>query len=454
MRHAPGPFPKRQPTLTRFNAFGKQVEFLTDTRRVVGAFAGKRGGKTEVGAVRGLMYSEQLRGYDFSPIDPYLGMIIAPTDTMLRRLSLKKFYAYSKNFMLPGAKGFNTSRSEMRFLNGAEVYGISADKPERMEGLKANWGWIDEVFQVKEQVYLEAIARVSDTGGDLWCTGSLGVQYKNPKAHWAYRHFKEAPNAQTGCHEWGTADNPYFSRSEITRLQANLDAATFKQMFLLSWDSPGTSLVYDTLTDENVIAAGYTFRPELPVMISIDWGWAHPMAVGFYQYDHARDELVLFDEIVESRLSLDNLWLKIQKRMSPVSTGGRGYRITEWFCDIAGTQEREQTGRSNVAWFKSKGVEMKYRTSAVTYGVTLVRAFLCDGLGRRRFLLCGRNVPKHLDALRNYSYPEKDGILVNENPLKVQDDPCDSVRYLFVNKFDRSFVASTIKSFDRWGLKA
>lgn len=434
-----------------FRAFSHQIDFLKSTARINGAFAGKRGGKTEVGAVRGIMYSDDLRGWDHSPIDPYLGLIIAPTDNMLRRLSMKKFYACAKNFLQPGAKGYNRSNQEMRFNNGAEVYGISADRPERMEGLKANWGWIDEVFQVKEQVFLEAVARVSDTGGDLWCTGSLGVQYKNPKAHWAYKYFKESPLLDTKCFEWGTEDNPYFGTSEIARLQAMLDPATFKQMFKLSWDTPGTLLVYDTFTSDNVIDAGYIFRPELPVMVCVDWGWAHPMAVGFFQYDHTKDEVVLFDEIIGSRLTLDALWLMIQKRMAPVSQGGSGYRVQEWFCDIAGNQEREQTGKSNVKWFKDKGVIFKFRTSAITYGITIVRNFMLDGSGGRHFKVCGVRCPKSLAGIRNYSYREKDGILVNENPVKKDDDACDMIRYLFVNKFDRGYVASTIKTFDRWG---
>lgn len=121
-----------------FNPFKQQVELLKSNKRIKGAFAGRRGGKTEYGAVQSILYQEQKPNDTKSNIDPYLGVIIAPTFDMLRRLSLKKFMAYAGPFI----KSFNKSTCEITWHDGSIIYGLSADKPERIEGLKINWGWL------------------------------------------------------------------------------------------------------------------------------------------------------------------------------------------------------------------------------------------------------------------------------------------------------------------------
>ena len=39
-----------------------------------------------------------------------------------------------------------------------------------------------------------------------------------------------------------------------------------------------------------------------------------------------------------------------------------------------------------------------------------------------------------IDGMKRYKYPEKDGIIQNENPVKEDDDAVDMIRYYFINK--------------------
>lgn len=427
-----------------YRAFDKQIPFHRSHAWQRGLFAGKRGGKTEAGAVEAIVHAENKVGWKPNPIDPPIGVIIAPTGDMLRRLSLKKFLAYAAPFKPQHHK----THQEITWPNGHLVYGISAEKPQRLEGLKANWIWIDEVFQVSEQLYLEAVARVSDTEGRLWCTGSLGTQYTNPKAHWAYKHFKQSPMPGTEVFEWTTADNPFFPRERLALMRDTMDPRTYRQMFTIDWDVPGTALVYDQLDAANIMR-GYKYRPDLETFIVIDWGWAHNMAVLFIQYDPKADVVYVFDEIVGPKIKLEDLWTRIQAKITRWGATGR---VTGWFCDIAGNQEREQTGRSNVAWFKlpPRNITIKYRTSAVTHGVTLVRGYVRNGIGQARLFIDEVACPKTLDCLKNYSYPEKNGVILNENPLKKDDDPADALRYFFVNRLDWTKPTETFSEFNRW----
>ena len=45
---------------------------------------------------------------------------------------------------------------------------------------------------------------------------------------------------------------------------------------------------------------------------------------------------------------------------------------------------------------------------------------------------------RQIHAVKRYTYPEKDGTIQNENPIKQDDDEVDNIRYFFINILDRS----------------
>ena len=265
-------------------------------------------------------------------------------------------------------------------------------------------------------------------------------------------HYESAENINAfKCFEWPTMNNPYFPRREISRLKETLDPQTFRAMFTINWDVIPRNAVYSNYTEDNIIR-GYQFNSNFETYISIDWGWAHPMACGIYQYDPDNDTVYLFDEIVKSHMTIAQLYHKLttrpyfktQKRVgrNPETGKPRKYdhitNVTAWVCDIAGDQEREQTGKANCKVYKeSFGVNFKRKRSRIIYGVTLVRSYIQNAHGKVRFYVDEIACPKHNDAIKRYAYPEKDGTIQNENPVKQDDDEVDNIRYFFINILDR-----------------
>lgn len=411
-----------------FHPFDLQEDFLYDPHRIKGAFAGKRGGKTEVGAVNAIMLQENKPNLNYfgGGIDPYLGLIVAPTTFMLETLSLKKFLAYAGGAIIDHhqSKNIITWHDDATTPGGSKIYGLSADKPQRMEGQKVGWIWLDEVFQMSEQTFLEARTRVADTRGFVFCTGSLGVQYVNPKQHWAYKYFKLNPDENTKCFEWATAQNPYFPKEEIESLKNSLDPRTFRQMFEIDWDITPTNAVYSDFDEAN-ITRGYSYDPALETFVAIDWGFAHPMACLYFQYDRTKDIVYLFDEIVMSGMTLDKLWSIM---------ASKPYKISGYCCDIAGNQEREQTGIANIRWFfDNHQIKFKYGAYKILPGIAFVRSYIKNGKGQSKMIIDEVRCPKSLDSVKQYKYPVKNGIISNENPEKLMDDAADAIRYFFMN---------------------
>jgi hypothetical protein len=42
--------------------------------------------------------------------------------------------------------------------------------------------------------------------------------------------------------------------------------------------------------------------------------------------------------------------------------------------------------------------------------------------------------------MKRYKYPEKDGIIQNENPEKIDDDAVDMIRYYFMYRHDPKYL--------------
>lgn len=409
----------------KYRPFIHQQDFHLSEARIRALFAGKRGGKTQAGAIEAIRFAESNPGSH--------GAVIAPTHDMLRRLSIQTVLDWGKPFNF----SYNKSFQEIDWPNGSKIYGISGEKPQRMEGLKLNWVWIDEALQCSEHLFLESMARVSDTKGYIWITSSLGVQY-NPKQHWAYKHFVESPLDGSETFTWATVDNPYFPKEELIRLRNTLDAKTYKQMFTIDWEAPANNLVYEEFDDAN-IKNDHVYNPAYPVYVCIDWGWTNEMACLFFQMEG--DRVILFDEIVRSKMTLEELYGRILDKK---------YNIKEWFCDSAGAQTREQSGISNVAWFRRRDVHFKYRNTAISYGIPIVRSYIRNGLGQVKFYIDAK-CKKSIDQIRNYHYPEKQGV-VDEVPKKQHDHCCDAIRYFFVNKLDDRRHKEQYKEVDRWQL--
>jgi PBSX family phage terminase large subunit len=423
-----------------YRAHPKQIEFHKSLARIRGAFAGKRGGKTEAGAVEAIIrLSQKPDDYDDS-IDPWLLVIIAPTTDMLRRLSMSKFLAYAKPFISID-RDYNKSVMEGQWPNGAKFIGISGDKPSRLEGVKASCGiWIDEVFQIDEQLYIESLARISDSGGKLWVTGSLGTQYVNPKSHWAYKHFKETPQENSALFEWTTAENPYFPRDELDRLRNTLDPRTYKAMFEIDWNIPATNRVFDTFDEFNI--GTNTYNKDLPVYVSMDFGWNDPTAVLFIQHDPRTDKVYVIDEIVRTKTLLSDI-VKLMRQ--------KPYPIAAYYCDSAGNQTREQTARSNVRIMREDfGINFKWRSTPIVTGITLMRTYIKNAKGEQK-LIIDQNCKHLLEELTNYKYIERNQT-VTDTPEDKNNHSVDALRYWFVNYIKDKNMGATMKELDRWDI--
>jgi len=427
-----------------FNPFDKQQEVLQDPARFKALLASKRSGKSEVCYAETIKKGNQQPNYnEDEESDPFEMAIIGPSWEMLETLVWPKFRRWAKPF----ERKFNAKHQIFYWNhNNTIIYSASGEKITRIEGKKLRHIHITEAFQVGRHVWKEALARVSDSEGTITLDGSFTAEMRNPQAHWIYTEFvkKKFPESKTWI--WHTKDNPYFPKQELELQKEGLDLRSYKLMYEMDFSVKTDSAVYEDFGEENQRELiPYNDIKDMEISISIDWGFSSEMACLFFAYDKPNDTVYLFDEIVGSRIKLPKLYDRIRAKR---------YKIDTWYCDIAGKKESE-LALSNVEWFRKppRNIHFKHRASMIAPGLNLVRSYIKNALGQRKLIMCKTKCAKTIDDTLNYYYPQtKEGVILNENPLKdgIHDHTQDAKRYYFWNRHDRPDGYSEFKSMRRF----
>lgn len=422
-----------------FKPFDKQAQVLLSEAREKCCIASKRSGKTEACVIELIIKALKRPNWLNNGRDSYLVGVIMPTEQMLKKISWPKIFQFLKAIGITPENAFNKTENRLVLPNGSIIYGFSAEKIQRIEGLKINHILMDEAFQMSEHVYFESVARLSDSRGTLTISGSLGTNLINPKKHWIYKNFIEQKPPYAETFIWRTIDNPHFPQDELDRLKEALDPRTYRALFEIDFNVVPTSLVFDEFADANILEMP-EIKPEYEVYVSIDWGWTHPMCALFIAYDKNNDRVMIFDEIYKSKMTLEELFDHIKSKP---------YRIKDWYCDAAGSQTREQSGISNINWFASKGIHFKYRRTSILHGINLIRGYIKNTIGQRRLYIASR-CKFLIDEIKNFHYKEKNGEILGELPEMIGEDAIAALRYYFINRHD-TLVSNQLKSSSQFG---
>ena len=123
-------------------------------------FAGRRGGKTKVGALAVSEKVQQPRS---------LGWVCAPSYDDLYTFVIPEVLN-----MIPAAWIGNWSEQhfELELKNYAKVQFRSLDDPDKARGPGLDWAWIDETRKVQELAWNTMLPALTDKGGQAWFTTS------------------------------------------------------------------------------------------------------------------------------------------------------------------------------------------------------------------------------------------------------------------------------------------
>src|SRR3990167_301926 len=259
--------------IRRVKLFNKQFEAFNFETQFGAAVAGIQSGKTYLGAY--------WAGKKLSEYPDKNGIIVAPTYKILQAATLKKLFDVFPELR----QYYKEQKGEIQLPTGGVVYIRSADNPLGIEGITADWVWLDEGGMCSVLTWTVLRSRVSMTGGQILITTTpynMGWLYTD-----FFIPYRNSQDKSLSFYSWASISNPYFSKEFYEAEKHRLPPEEFARRYMGEFRKM-TGLVWD-LPNEQIIAPiiGLDKKAEARIM-GIDWGFRNPAAiVVLYKYDNA-----------------------------------------------------------------------------------------------------------------------------------------------------------------------
>lgn len=249
------------PRWYRFRPHTGQHELWHSKARFIVLPCGRRSGKSEI-AKRKLVLSalNPDTGYD----DPNY-FAAAPT-----RDQAKRIYWRDLKALLPKTFVTKVSESEMliQLVNGASIYVVGMDKPERIEGMSWNGGILDEYANMKAKAWTENVRpALADRRGWGWL---IGV----PEGRNHYYDLYQFALSEKSGPEWAAftwTSGEILSPEEIESARAALDELTFQQEMEASFVTFEGRCYYPFLRETHCAPLRHLYNSRAPLAFCFDF---------------------------------------------------------------------------------------------------------------------------------------------------------------------------------------
>lgn len=255
----------------RFRPHTYQQDFLRSTCRFKTYIAGFRGGKTAVGSIEA--FREAVKwGSKVQEGVPVIGLVVAPTYTMLRDVSLR---AVNEWWPREFIKRWKPSEFKMECANGVDILFRAGEDDRKIAGLsKVAFAWLDEASLIPADSMRMVRARLMDLQGNLWATTT-------PRGmDWVHDYHLRGedpgePNYFTIRHS--SDDNPYIPIDEIDEYRRTMPARWIAQNIDAEFIQDGSGIFY--VTDDNYLSSLVPFDGREPTFWGLDLARLHDFTV-------------------------------------------------------------------------------------------------------------------------------------------------------------------------------
>jgi len=385
-----------------------QAYVLNSTKRFICMIAGKRGGKSYVGA------HWLFKQVADDPMSDYL--ITAPTYKILRQASLPMFKDVIKGTGIEGK--WSEQRSEFNIKNGGIIYVRSTDDPDSIESMNCKAIWADELGKMKWVVWDKFEQRVSQKKG--YILGTTSWYGQNWLYHEIYKKRINLPEYEVVTFK--TSDNPWFPRDEYERLRAlhtDIKSGKVSDLFLRDFDAVCTrneGLVFSQFARERNVVEPFVVSKEWARFNGMDIGYNSPTALVFCAVEPLTGDIYIYDEYYESKKSLEYCATELKMR-------GQGQ--TETYADRTSAQEIFELNNMGLRIFPYKNINGTTNKDNKNIGNDRLNLMFMKGQ-IKVFSTCKRTI----DECESYSYKENNEFNdARDEVVKSHDHLCDGLRY-------------------------
>lgn len=377
--------------------------------RWFGLFAGRRGGKSVVGAhgAREEMLVPNSLGWVCGPTYKILHDATMPT---LLRLIPREWCA-----------NWDQEHLELTLTNGAQVQFRSLDDPDRGHaGVGVHWAWFDEAAFIHELAWDYFRPALADYRGAAFFTSSVDG------FDWTYKRIEKPAliDKKPGfwAAKWRTIDNPHIrltNPQEIDDARATMPPQLFRQEYEGERENFTGSVYGEWINDAWLpdAEAVQHFIPEWPAIdpsrrkiIGLDSGADHPF--GGVEMVVTENAIVITFDYLERQRAFSTHLAAIRALFRQTSN-------ILWAANRNDAQLRLE--------FNAQGILVAPAENDVMAGIQRVLAWLYT-----KQLKIAYTAPRTFEQMKTYRYAENtlsDGQKTKEKVFKLEDELPDCIRY-------------------------
>jgi len=325
---------------------------------------------------------------------------------------------------------------------------------------------IDEGQEVSEICFEKIASRQTQTIIEKMSDGTkrnkIAIAMNPPEIahlHWAHKKFRDPKTKIKNSaiiYSNIEANRANIPENYIDSMYSTVDKRTADLYLKGYWKPLNTNLVFSDYSfpqDDtgNYIEGGnlkrFEYRPELDNYISMDFGWAHDMVMGFWQYDRIKDEHYRLYEYVNNHTKpheycklLAGLELEKDGKIYSCPINTKNAKI---IVGAEAKQSRQEgDGVSNIEHIRTEmakyGIVPHIEVSAprILNSISLVRSYILTATGKRKLFIHIDDCRRFIQDASIYHYKtDKEGNITGELPDKddVTDHTQDETRY-YINK--------------------
>lgn len=405
--------------------YSYQYELHLDEHRFKVIVGGRRVGKSRV------LLQELIK--HCLTTDKALAWWISPTYRDAREVGWDELMEYYPT-LAPAIKRIDRTNLTFEFINNSRLLFKGSDNENSLRGRGLTMAGLDEAAFMKEDVWTKCIRpALSDKRGKAIFTSTPNGRNWY---HYIFGYCNKAQNKNWKRYYWPTSLNPLIDEDELTDAKNALSSVDFRQEYLAEFVTKA-GMIYDDFNEENVLSYIDHGLHTHTYYMGMDFGFANPTAITLMAVENDTEWVYQLDEIYLSRTPIEQLEYKMNELC--IKHGLHKSNIKYVYTDPAGNADEISSGISPVDYLREKGWIVENKGSEVAPGLALVRSYVLNAAGDRRYFVHER-CKETIRSMYGYCYklgvhdrqteePDKDG---------VHDHACDAVRYFFVNRFDHA----------------
>jgi phage terminase large subunit len=205
---------------------------------------------------------------------------------------------------------------------------------------------------------------------------------------------------------WKSIENPHFDKKHYNAEKRRLRPEEFARRYEGKFEKM-EGLVYDIPEEQIIEFEDIMKRAEARIM-SIDWGFRSPAAIGiYYLYDKAWYVVDEWKRAEKTTAEIIEIAIKIKAE----------HRIQFIYADPAEPDRIEECRRAKL--------DVEEALKDVKGGISYIQQLI-----REKKFFIFNNCHDHIDEINTYSYPEeKEGKEIKDVPMKFNDHLMDAMRY-------------------------